>query len=239
MAPAPTSLVMVFTALVIATAVLVFSLVRRAYLGRDGELRPQTAVFRMFFTLGLWMAITAALASSGVLADFAERPPPMMVLMGFVFVASVALAFSPFGTQLARGLPLAWLIGFQGFRLPLELVMHWAAEEGVMPVQMSYEGRNPDILTGVTAIFVAWMLMKGWGTRRTPWLWNILGTGLLINILVVAILSLPTFARWGPDQVNLWITHTPFVWLPTVLVPFALIGHLLLWRRLLGNYDEG
>lgn len=159
--------------------------------------------------------------------------------MGFVFVASVAIAFSPFGTRLARNVPLAWLIGYQGFRFPLELVMHWAAADDVMPIQMSYAGRNPDIVTGITAIFVAWMLARGWGTRRTPWLWNILGTGLLINILVVAILSLPLFAVWGPDQLNVWITQAPFVWLPTVLVPFAIIGHLLLWRRLWTHDDDG
>lgn len=238
LAPASTALTAVFTVLVLATAILVFVVVRRAYLEPNGELGPGRALFRMFFTIGLWMAITAALASSGTLGDFQARPPPLVVLMAFVVVASLAIAFSPFGTRLARDVPLAWLIGYQGFRFPLELVMHWAADEGVMPVQMSYDGRNLDIITGVTAIVVAWMVARGWGTRRTPWLWNILGTGLLINILVVAVLSLPIFARWGPDQLNLWITHAPFIWLPTVLVPFALIGHLLLWRRLLGRYDD-
>ncbi|MGB8330037.1 MAG: hypothetical protein WCE62_07900, partial [Polyangiales bacterium] len=79
---------------------------------------------------------------------------------------------------------------------------------------------------------------QGRGTRRTPWLWNILGSALLLNIVAVAILSLPTFAVWGPQQVNVWITHAPFVWLPTLLVPFALIGHLLLWRRLLGARSQ-
>ncbi|MCZ6807003.1 MAG: hypothetical protein O7F08_08630 [Deltaproteobacteria bacterium] len=61
-----------------------------------------------------------------------------------------------------------------------------------------------------------------------------MGSALLLNILVVAVLSLPLFAFWGAEQLNLWITHAPFVWLPTVLVPFALIGHLLLWRKLIG-----
>jgi hypothetical protein len=131
------------------------------------------------------------------------------------------------------GVPLAWLIAFQGFRFPLELVMHRAAEEGVMPIQMSFSGRNPDIISGITALLVAWLIFRGHGTKRTPWLWNILGSALLVNIVAVAILSLPPFAAWGPERLNTWVVHAPFVWLPTVLVPFALIGHLLLWRKLL------
>ncbi|MGB5810260.1 MAG: hypothetical protein WBG86_07000 [Polyangiales bacterium] len=236
---ASTALTVTFALLVLATALAAFWLVRKAYLGPDGAPTEQHASFRAFFGLGLWMALTAALASSGVLGDFDARPPPMLALMGVTVVAAVWLAFSAFGTRIMSALPLAWLIGFQSFRFPLELVMHWAADEGVMPIQMSYSGSNPDILSGITAIVVAGMLFRGAGTPRTPWLWNVLGTCLLANIVVVAILSTPVFAYWGPDALNVWVTQPPFVWLPTVLVPFALIGHILLWRKLLRQRAEG
>ena len=38
--------------------------------------------------------------------------------------------------------------------------MHRAATEGVMPMQMSYSGQNLDIVSGVTAIVVAWMMAR-------------------------------------------------------------------------------
>jgi len=31
---------------------------------------------------------------------------------------------------------------------------------------------------------------------------------------------------------NTWIADPPFIWLPGVLVPAALLGHLLLWRKM-------
>jgi hypothetical protein len=31
---------------------------------------------------------------------------------------------------------------------------------------------------------------------------------------------------------NLWVTRAPWVWLPTVMVVAAVIGHLLVYRRL-------
>jgi len=233
MASASALLTVAFVLVVLATAILVLGLVRRAYAMSAEQGPPGRAPFRAFFGLGVWMALTAALASSGVLGDFDARPPPMLVLMAVTVAGSLAIAFSPFGTHLMAQLPVTWLIGFQGFRLPLELVMQRAAEEHVMPIQMSYSGRNLDIVSGITAILVAWMIARGYGTKRTPWLWNLLGTGLLLNVLAVAILSLPGVAHWGPEEVNVWISRPPFVWLPTVLVPFALVGHLLLWRRLL------
>jgi len=233
MAGASASLVVAFVLVALATAVLAVALVRRAHVGADGHLDTGRSVFYAFVSVGCWMAFTAALAVSGVLSDFERRPPTLPILVVVTFAIAVAIAFSRFGTRIIDGLPLAWLIGFQGFRFPLEMVMHRAAVEGVMPIQMSYSGRNLDIMSGVTALLVAWLIARGHGTRRTPWLWNILGSALLLNIVVVAILSLPIFAAWGPERVNVWISHAPFVWLPTVLVPFALIGHLLLWRKLL------
>jgi len=217
----------------LATVVVALMLVRRAYAGADGQLGSERSVFRAFVAVGCWMAFTAALAVSDVLSDFDRRPPLLPILVAISFALAIAIAFSRFGTRVMEGTSLAWLIGFQGFRLPLELVMHRAAEEGVMPIQMSFAGQNLDIISGATALLVAWLISRGLATKRTPWLWNILGSALLINVLVVAILSLPMFARWGPEQLNIWVSHAPFVWLPTLLVPFALIAHLLLWRKLL------
>jgi len=37
---------------------------------------------------------------------------------------------------------------------------------------------------------------------------------------------------FGPDRLNTWIADPPYIWLPGVLVPAALFGHLLTWRKL-------
>jgi hypothetical protein len=34
------------------------------------------------------------------------------------------------------------------------------------------------------------------------------------------------------EPANVWVTRPPFVWLPAVLVLAALLGHLVLFRRL-------
>ena len=107
-----------------------------------------------------WLSVTAVIAASGVLRWFDATPPPFAVFALAVGVVGIAVSCSPLGTLLVRGLPLWVLVGFQVFRFPLELVMHQAYVEGVMPVQMSYSGRNYDILSGVTAgILGCWLYM--------------------------------------------------------------------------------
>jgi hypothetical protein len=179
-----------------------------------------------------WMALTWRLAASGVLAEFDRRPPPMVFLFLAVATVSAAIACSPLATRLIRGIPLAALVAFQGFRFPLELLMHRAATEGVMPEQMSYSGRNFDIVTGVSAIIVAVLIQRGIAGRPVVSSWNVLGAALLANILVIAMASTPTFAAFGLDRLNTWVAYPPFVWLPTVMVVLAISGHLLVWRKL-------
>jgi hypothetical protein len=178
-----------------------------------------------------WMALTWLAAESGALAQFDRRPPPFAFLFLSVLVVSAAIALSPLGARLARGAPLAALVGFQSFRLPLELLMHRAADEGVMPPQMSYSGWNFDIVTGASAIAVAIALHRG-ASPRLALAWNVMGALLLANILLIALVSTPIVAAFGQDRLNTWVAYPPFIWLPTVMVVLAISGHLVIWLAL-------
>ena len=178
------------------------------------------------------MAVELALAASGVLAAWNHVPPPMMLVVGGAILIAVVTALSSVGTRVADRLSFALIIGYQSFRLPLELVMHRAASIGLMPEQMSFSGWNFDILTGVLAIPVALLAARGRPSRGLIVAWNLTGTLLLANIVTIAVASLPMFAAFGPDRLNIWVAEPPYIWLPGVLVPAALFGHLLTWRKL-------
>jgi hypothetical protein len=200
-------------------------------LGAPASIRRRRAVMLTACALA-WLVLTALAAGSGVLRRFDTFPPPFAGLVIAVVALGVGIASSPLGTRLVNGLPLWFLVGFQVFRFPLELVMHAAAVEGTMPVQMSYSGQNGDILTGISAGVLGWRLSRGPVARWIVTLWNVLGFALLVNIVTVAILSTPLFRWFGEDRLNTFVTYPPFVWLPAVLVTAALIGHLLVWRKL-------
>jgi hypothetical protein len=179
-----------------------------------------------------WMLGTFAAAAKGKLS-FETRPPTMLFVFAGVFILAFGAGSSRFGKQLAVELPLAALVGFQAFRFPLELLLHEAYREGLMPVQMSYSGRNFDIVTGVTAAILGLVLWK----RSVPkWIvqaWNVMGILLLANILTVAFLSTPLPIRvFFNEPANVWIKDAPYVWLPAVFVLLAIMGHVLISRKL-------
>jgi hypothetical protein len=200
---------------------------------RTGEYaRAKRRALTVVLIAGAWMTVTWVAAASGVLRRWEATPPPFAVFAAGVALLAFLIAFSSYGKRLAVGVPLWALVAVQGFRLPLELAMHAMYERGIMPAQMSYSGRNFDIVTGAAAIFVAALAR---GARAPRWVvaaWNVAGLALLINVVTIAILSTPRLAYFGADHLNVWVTYPPFVWLPAVMVVAALAGHLLIFRAL-------
>ena len=181
---------------------------------------------------GAWMAITWIAGASGVLRAWDRRPPPFAFLIAGIVLVSCTLAFSRVGRHLAAWAPLWALVAVQSFRLPLELAMHSMYERGIMPIEMTYTGRNFDIVTGATAPIVAALVFLGIGGRRLVAAWNLLGFALLLNVVIVAILATPVFSHFGSEHLNTFVTYVPFVWLPAVMVSAALAGHLIIARAL-------
>jgi hypothetical protein len=215
-----------FVSLAVLVAGLFVAAVRRATAGANGT---WVKIGSLTFA---WLALTGGLALAGVLHEF-SIPPRVPLLVVTAGVAITWLSFSSIGDQLIATLPAWAVVGSQAFRLPLELSMHRAYNEGVMPVQMSYSGWNFDIATGITAIAVAVALYRGQCPRWLWMAWNIMGSMLLATVVTIAVLSFPTpFQMIASDPPNVWVTHVPFIWLPTVLVPAALLGHLLTLRQL-------
>jgi hypothetical protein len=137
---------------------------------------------------------------------------------------------------LADGLPLALLVGFQGFRIPVEIMLHRAAEQGVIGWQMSWSGLNFDVVSGIAGAGLGLWLWQRGEDQRPPrvllWAYNLMGLGLLTTIVTIAVLSMPTPFRAFDGPPNTFVASVPFIWLPTVMVMAALLGHLLLFRRL-------
>jgi hypothetical protein len=177
------------------------------------------------------LGLSGLLAAGGALRDFSALPPPFLRLFVPLSIVTGALALSPFGARLVKTLPLWGLVGFQTFRVLVELLLWRLHHSGVVPVQMTFEGDNFDLLTGLSAAVVAWLLARGRTSARVVWVWNALGLGLLLNVVAIAMLSMPTPLRVFASQ-NTIVAELPFVWIPCVMVQAALFGHILVFRSL-------
>jgi hypothetical protein len=187
------------------------------------------------FGILAWMLLGAVLARSGILSRFSSVPPPIALLFGGGFVATIALGMSRWVGQLIE-LPLAILLAAQSFRILVEILIHTSSTIGLAPIQMTWSGYNFDIFTGVTALALAPFAKAA--PARLVFLWNCLGLALLIWVVGIAIISLPTrFQLMRPD--NTWVASFPYVWLPTVLVTAALLGHIVIFRKLAMKRKHG
>jgi hypothetical protein len=225
----PADLLFFVLPLLLAAALVCAVHVGSRRLGEEPAARRIAVLITVVAALA-WMGSTWVMAAQGTFRRWEWRPPAIFFLVVGVVLLAAAIASGSYGRRLAAGLPLWVLVGIQGFRLPLELAMHEMYERGVMPPQMSYSGRNFDIVTGATALAVAALLSTGRAGRRTALVWNVAGLALLLNVVIVAILSTPPIAFFDERPLNVWITYPPFVWLPAVMVLAALAGHLLIFR---------
>jgi hypothetical protein len=228
----PTASVVVTLGMLMVAVMVAWAFVGSQWYVADRQGRPAMKAFLLsVLGVGTWLMLTGALAASGYLLRFDLTPPPPAVLFFLTFAMGVGLGTSRVGLRTAQAIPLHWLVLSQCFRLPLELIMHQAAVEGTMPNVMSFSGYNFDIVTGITSLIVAWWLKRGGSIEIARW-WNRLGSALLTVIIMIAFLASPMVRAFGNDQVNIWVFYVPFVWLPTILVVFAIFGHIVIYRRL-------
>lgn len=169
----------------------------------------------------------AWIAATGLAPVALANGVPAQAFFAVLFVAAVAVAFSPVGTRLSEQ-PLAALIGVQAFRVPLELVLHDWVATGTAPPQMTWTGDNWDIASGLVALAAVPFARS----RPAVWVANVVGFVLLLNVIRVVATSTPGPLQAYPDPILLAF-HFPTVWIASVCVVGAVIGHLVTFRALL------
>ncbi len=179
----------------------------------------------------LWLTVTGVLGYTAKLRDFSQRPPRLLLVVGMAFVGIYFASYFPAVSKLMEKPGLAWLIGLQVFRVAVEIFLDLGYRAGFVPVQMTVEGRNFDVLTGLTALPMAWLVAKNKAPKWLIYAWNVMGLALLLNVMTVAVLLMPTPLRhFHNEPANTFVAYFPYVWLPTYLVQVAWMSHLLIFR---------
>ena len=183
---------------------------------------------------GFWLIVTGILAQGGFFRDFDAVPPRMLLAVAPAFAAMLALGFSGFAPRIVRGLPHHAILFAQSFRVVMEWILWDLYRHGAMPRAMTFEGRNFDILIGLSAFALAVLWRRGvWRSHIVLRLWNWAGVAILMLTVSQGLLSAPTRFRMIFEPVsNTVIGDFPFLWLPAFVVPFAFLLHILSLRKL-------
>lgn len=202
----------------------------------------QTRSLRLTIIYGLWCVGMWVASRFGLFDNYQTVPPRIFFVLFPTLLLVLIICLSSLGNSFVR-IPAKTLILIQSFRIFVELLIHWAVELQVAPPQLTWpsfglaehSGLNVDILAGISALLVFAVF-----DRLPKWvilLWNCLGLLMVLWVVVVAILSVPSpFQILSPD--NTWVSQTPYILLPTALVPIAIGGHLIIFRAILFPLED-
>lgn len=223
----PIYIVIVFIITTLLTVGIFQNIVKR------GSYSSRTSKF-FNFVLPFWLILQATIATTGFY-KITETFPPRLILFAIFPTILLIIGLFLFSRDFIDKLPLKTLTIIHLIRIPVELVLYWLYQNGQIPQIMTFDGRNFDILVGITAPIIAWLAFKNDKQNKMLLIiWNILGLILLFNIVSLAALSLPSpLQQISFEQPNRAVLHFPFVWLPSTIVPIVLFCHLASLYKLL------
>lgn len=189
----------------------------------------QTGVRKIYPVIVLvYLGVFSLLVLSGAVKNYPLPLAPLLFLS--VAALSVWLAFSTFGKRASEIFSFSMLLGYQAFRLPLEIILHHWAQVGTIPATMTWTGQNWDVVTGIVSLFCFPFLNKN---LKLAWAVQILGFVLLLNVLRVALFSMPLPFAWPLENPLQLIFYFPYALIGPLFVGPALCIHLIVFRKLL------
>ena len=194
----------------------------------------------LIFLFPFWLLLQGVLSIGDFYHNTDTFPPRVFAFGVLPVLLLIAVYFIFFRKDLVDGLSLKALTLLHVVRIPVELVLLWLFQAGQVPQLMTFEGRNFDILSGLTAPIIYFLAFRS-GKINRPLLigWNVIALGLLANIVAIAFLSFKSpMQKLAFDQPNVGVTYFPFIWLPSVIVPIVLFSHLASLWKLFRNHPE-
>ena len=184
----------------------------------------------------IWLSVQAAITWLGIYHADLMALPPRIMLFGVLpaLLVIVAMFATHSGRQFIDSLSLKHIHWLHIVRIPVEIVLLWLFLHDTIPQLMTFEGRNFDIISGITAPLIAYFgFTKQKLSREIILAWNFICLALLFNIVINALLAAPTpLQQFAFDQPNVAIFYFPYSWLPTFVVPVVLFCHLVAIRQL-------
>jgi len=228
-----------FIALSIFCILYLYRQLSLALLKTSFDLAKQQRIKQQFIVaIVSWTTLISVLAWVQFFANFSSVPPRFFLVLLIPLSTAILLSlFSGTLSEILQQIPPQRLINIQSFRVLVEVLIWLLFVQELLPIQMTFEGMNFDVLTGLTAPFVAYFCFhkKAW----PKWIaiaWNVMGLILVFTIVTIAILSFPTpFRYFMNDPANRIVAQFPFVWLPGILVTVAYTMHFFSLKQLLSG----
>ena len=194
---------------------------------------PRVAKLMLALAIGLWIGLSAAAGAAGMIAI--SKPFPVVgIFFALPLVATAIATAWPAARRAMLSVPMPLMIGLNIGRI-FAVLFFLLAYEGRLAGPFPFFAGWGDIITAVAAVPLLW-LSNDEATRPTGAIavWNLFGTADLALAITLGVTS----AQGSPLQVfttapgSAAMQQLPWSFIPTVLVPFWLILHAIIWVQL-------
>ena len=182
-----------------------------------------------------WLVIQAVIALTNFYTVTDTIPPRFLLLVMPPILFIILLFATNKGRIFIDSLDIKALTLLHIVRVPVEIVLFWLFIYKMIPELMTFEGRNFDIISGISAPLIYYFgFVQKRLSNKIIIIWNVLCLMLLFNIVINAVFSAPfPFQKFAFDQPNIAILYFPFNWLPSCVVPIVLFSHIVAIRQIL------
>ena len=187
---------------------------------KSNQLKNSTKALIIF-----WIVFISVMAYNGVY-HFKEGD----VFSRFLFVLLPVIFFIIFlvnRSVVYQKRDLRWSTAVHILRFPVELLLFQLAIHKWIPIEMTYEGWNYDIIPGITSIVLVVLLNLKRVSDKLLLYWNIIGLVFILFILTNGFLSQELFyTKFGYSVPNRGIAYFPIILLAGVIVPIVIYTHI-------------
>jgi hypothetical protein len=194
------------------------------------KVQVKSFIYYTLFAFG-WITYLLILDSSGVLLDFSLPPRIPLLIVLPALISVFAFLRSKLSNKLLKTTPLFFPILLQSFRIAVEILLYNASQAGIIPKETTFEGTNMDILVGLSAPVVAYLVKRQLITHKILYIWNV-GSLCVLFVTVFSFVHIYFFTDYVARTGNMQFAEVPYIFLPGVLVPCAVFLHAFSIRQL-------
>jgi hypothetical protein len=219
---------------IIGGMTLVATLLAKSFVFTNSLRISPAARIAVMAAIGAWAGMQIGLYQTGIFQTaFARSVVPLVGIMVALplIVVGVAAAASGRLREILLAVPMQTLIALNtarvlgGFFLLLAVAGRLS---GPFPISAGWG----DVITGLWAVPLAIAALRGTASPSHVFAWNLFGAADLVAAIALGVMSaegnpLQIFAAPGSEAAQ----HMPFLLIPTVLVPFWLIIHGIVFAQ--------
>lgn len=176
-----------------------------------------------------WLFIQYLIHQTGFYHNLTLPPRIPLFMIVPLFLFSFIFLLKNRNSSILSNIPIEIPIAYQSFRAIIEVLFYYTYVQGILPVQVTFEGANYDVLLGISAILVGIYARRKNASIKFLIVWNILGIGIVAFAAFTFVTSFYFPSIWGQvDSVVIQeFNQFPFLLLPLFFMPSAVFMHLV------------